>query len=444
MDSTCAPQCSATGNWESFYRWLGGSPPQQAFGVASLPPDERPSSGPAAGAGASERSEKRTDPAKPGPSPLLEHKRNTVEKGLPGSVTWVPPPGPPLLPPALPPMTSAAPVVAHHRFVEIRACGCGSRFCEDCCQHEGYKLRQRLTPVLATFERLLMVSLTLDQTLFESPEQAFRYVRKKRCLAEFVKALHRGGHIKSTRFVYVLEFQKNGWPHWHLLLETAFIPHDLAMRLWGRHRPVDAGPVQPGRPALGFVSLNAPKFATAEHAANYATKYIVKHPAGGYPDWVLDFDGKINRFQTSRGLLKPAEAENTWPAEAWVKPKPRPITKQHPFECFCEVCRGESTAAEVRAREVAKARRPRRTVREQLELCRTRGVAIVRDELVKSDGECEESRTFLCDVGPFNDAVAALGYPRERVGHVLTLLPGQLAELFKFLERPGVPRARVP
>jgi hypothetical protein len=40
------------------------------------------------------------------------------------------------------------------------------------------------------------------------------------------------------------------------------------------------------------------------HAARYATKYLLKPPEGGYPEWVWKFPGNIKKHGSSRGFWK--------------------------------------------------------------------------------------------------------------------------------------------
>src|SRR5262249_47939911 len=96
---------------------------------------------------------------------------------------------------------------------ECRAVGCKSRFCAHCCKHRGRLLRERLLPVLKTFSCIRMLTLTIDPELFESAEAAYWYCRDKRVVFWLVKRLFEAGWLKSRRFFYVVEWHKNGWPH---------------------------------------------------------------------------------------------------------------------------------------------------------------------------------------------------------------------------------------
>lgn len=166
----------------------------------------------------------------------------------------------------------------------------------------------------------MMLTLTIDPELFPDlgdgvcgSERAFRYVREKRCVARLVKALHQRGHLRSHEFFAVIEWHQDGRPHYHVLVEAEYIPHDVLTDLWGRFRPPTAPPRAADRPGFGWVKFTHRKLESMEHAANYASKYLVKHPehvhyvnekgeAVHYPRWVMQFRGEIRRFYTSRGF----------------------------------------------------------------------------------------------------------------------------------------------
>lgn len=140
------------------------------------------------------------------------------------------------------------------------------------------------------WKSVIMLTLTVDPKLFDSPWDALEAVGKKRGISELTKALHRKGQIRSREFTCTLEFHKSGWPHWHVLVDSNFVDKHVMQSIWKR----------------GNTWVSKHDFATVEHAINYATKYIVKteedREAFTMPGWVLDYKGNIRRFSTSRGL----------------------------------------------------------------------------------------------------------------------------------------------
>lgn len=150
--------------------------------------------------------------------------------------------------------------------------------------------REQLRPACKGWKDATMIMLSLDQSKFDSPLEAWNYVRKKRCIAELMRELKRRRLVHGPEWFYAMEFHvKGGWPHWHLVLHAGFIKYEIVRTIWGR----------------GHVWLSRPRgFKSVDHAINYATKYIAK-PDEVYPDWVLNYPGEIRRFSTSRGLCGP-------------------------------------------------------------------------------------------------------------------------------------------
>lgn len=193
----------------------------------------------------------------------------------------------------------------HGAYFEVSKCNCRCWFCPECCTIEGYKLRGRLIPVLETFDGLIMVSLTVDPDLFPDPKTAYLYMMDKRCISVTTQDLYRWNHLATRRYFYVVEWQKKTeQAHFHILYDSKYISWDSLLASWSKHRPKDAGAIIGNRPAFGTVMFSAPKFANPVHAARYATKYLIKTPEHGFPEWVLAMgtNRRIRRFSTSRGF----------------------------------------------------------------------------------------------------------------------------------------------
>ncbi len=192
---------------------------------------------------------------------------------------------------------------------------CKSRFCPHCAMPLGLQLRERLRRVLRTFKSVMMLTLTVDPALFpEGPQAAFDFCRERRSVALLVQGLKRRGVLLSGRWASIVEWQQNGYPHWHLIVEADYVPFAALASEWGKNWDESRwGP----RPAAGigqravFGSVRFTKTFDAEsseYAANYITKYITKPPKAGYPAWVLDYAAsggrgrRIRRFSTARGF----------------------------------------------------------------------------------------------------------------------------------------------
>ncbi len=199
---------------------------------------------------------------------------------------------------------------------------CRCWFCPDCCESMGRRLREKLEPILSTFTAIMMVSFTIDPSLFPSPRAAYFYLRERRCLSRTIQDMRRRGYLHSKRYFYVLEWQKRTeQTHLHVLLDASFVPWATLLDSWSKHRPTTAGPVVGNRPAFGTVIISPPFAGGPQHAARYVTKYLTKVPEHGFPQWVLDLgaDTRVRRYNASRGFWgepsEPAERDATYKPE---------------------------------------------------------------------------------------------------------------------------------
>ncbi|QDU58326.1 rolling circle replication-associated protein [Aeoliella mucimassa] len=190
----------------------------------------------------------------------------------------------------------------------VIGCGCKSFFCPECCTGRGWALRHKLMAAVQRWQasRPIMVTCTVDPRNFDGPEQAFDYVREKGLISRMVRELRRLYGEEVGHYFAVLELHESGWPHWHVLIDADFIPHDSVERAWNA-----AGPAREGhRFRMGMVKITKPRgFVSKDHAANYSTKYLVKFPKGGYPDWVLKRQGIFKRYTASQGLFSDPELD---------------------------------------------------------------------------------------------------------------------------------------
>ena len=311
---------------------------------------------------------------------------------------------------------------------KVVRCACRCRFCTDCAIGIGLSIREKLVPTVSKWRGMLMLSLTVNPNNFQSAEEAYRYVTSKRLISRLVRELARCGALKSRKFFSVFEVQKNGNPHWHVLLEAKFIPHGIVSSIWNRWGPSEEDTTE--NPSLGFTWISRSDFQDPRHAAEYATKYLIKAPAEGWPDWVLDYQGQIHRCSRSRGLFKHLE-------------EIKEIFYEHCKTCFCESCRTQVKPPEacecldcVDAREQISNRveaekpepKPRisRTVRERLKDCGNSTVVLRRlvTEIRPGQLKCK----FICVLDQSFDEVCK----RFGVGKAgqLFLSQDQLDEIF--------------
>lgn len=201
--------------------------------------------------------------------------------------------------------TVTKPENEHGVRYEIAKCGCRSWFCPECCSMMGYNLRARLIPLVSDFKGLMMVTFTVDPTLFADPRTAYLYTMDNRCISVTSQDLDRANFLFTRSYFYVVEWQKTTeQAHYHVLYDSKYIAWSVLLESWSKHRPSGAGPILGERPAFGTVHFDAPEFAGPVHAARYATKYLTKYPKHGFPNWVLDMgkERRIRRYGVSHGF----------------------------------------------------------------------------------------------------------------------------------------------
>lgn len=228
----------------------------------------------------------------------------------------------------------------------LSPCRCQSQWCEDCRGAHAWAWRDRLRPVVQSWDACTMITLTIDPKKWRGPEEAYLAIQKKRSVARFVEKLYRRGLIESKEFFYAIEFHKNGWIHYHLavrgvgvvdgpLVGLRLYPEsDATAALWGH----------------GIIQVSAPPESEdggydPEHAMNYLTKYIAKQDVGP-PDWVLDRLGNFRKFSTSRGLAPGKKRNKSVPSD-----EPKIIAKRTPRERR-ELCARTSRLMEVVKKEL--------------------------------------------------------------------------------------------
>lgn len=106
----------------------------------------------------------------------------------------------------------------------IYALPCNQWSCRHCAVRKTRALAYRTEA--AAPNRL--ATLTVDPKLHGSPRIAFDDTRRK--LPEWIKRMRsRFGEVEYLR---VTEVTKKGWPHYHLLIRSGYIPHPVARDEW--------------------------------------------------------------------------------------------------------------------------------------------------------------------------------------------------------------------
>ena len=150
--------------------------------------------------------------------------------------------------------------------------------------------------------------------------------------------------------------------------------------VWGKLRPKSAGPAENANYPFGICDYRKKKFLDGRHAANYAAKYLTKIPAGGFPQWVFDFHGRIPRYSVNKGF---------WRDE--VEAKPRKKSLRHRDSCQCDECVAHQIVPDPEYWETG----PRRckTIRQRVAACCGRSDLFYIKATRATDGEVINKET---------------------------------------------------
>jgi hypothetical protein len=102
----------------------------------------------------------------------------------------------------------------HTGEINVYSCLCRSPWCPKCaktCQ-TAQKIRERLQSL--EWNRVRQVILTVSRD--KPPQDIMKEIRKERAIPKTVARLG----LKGKKWLWVLEFHKGGFPHWHLFIET--------------------------------------------------------------------------------------------------------------------------------------------------------------------------------------------------------------------------------
>jgi len=102
----------------------------------------------------------------------------------------------------------------------IRKCRCDSVWCPQCFkQRKVPKLYSRLDHRL-DWKSTRHIVLTIDRNRFESGEIAYLYVNAKKKIPQLIHNLKRTHGIQVRDYVWILEWHRDGYPHWHVFVDV--------------------------------------------------------------------------------------------------------------------------------------------------------------------------------------------------------------------------------
>jgi len=114
-----------------------------------------------------------------------------------------------------------------------RKCKCGSVWCESYSCVKPWIERTSRDLVEFDWKRTREIVLTVDPGKFENGKEAYDYIRDHKLIPGFLRNIQRGKRVKAgknwiwkyrpvqiTKWMTFLEWHKNGFPHWHVFIET--------------------------------------------------------------------------------------------------------------------------------------------------------------------------------------------------------------------------------
>jgi hypothetical protein len=142
-----------------------------------------------------------------------------------------------------------------------RKCRCNKTWCRSCAVFNALKIfREQMAYFRITYTRIIV--LTIDRALFDGPEEALDYCNKY--LRQFFRDLQRKHGINIKRWVAVLEWHGDAFPHFHCFLE-------IDKR--GRHGQIGWRII---RECWGVGSITEDYFKNKSHYDSYCG-YFAKH-----------------------------------------------------------------------------------------------------------------------------------------------------------------------
>ena len=189
------------------------------------------------------------------------------------------------------------------RQLHVKPVRCTCMCCPSCSKSEMVKRREQLRPYVTKWKRAVMLTLTVDRSLYSSPVEAYEEIGRGRRFGILMRELRRRQMVDGPGWFWAMECHNDceGWPHFHAAVQSAFVCKYKLQDLWGIGNTWVSS--DNSRSPRWKVSQRV-RFESPMHAIHYVTKYIIK-PESGFPDWVLDYpaDKDLRRFRTSRGLV---------------------------------------------------------------------------------------------------------------------------------------------
>ncbi|MHC4620768.1 MAG: rolling circle replication-associated protein, partial [Planctomycetota bacterium] len=87
---------------------------------------------------------------------------------------------------------------------------------------------KRLAIIVQEASPSRLLTLTVDPSLYTTKREAFDATR--RCVSVLIRTLRK--KFGSIEYLRVTEVTRAGWPHYHLLIQSGFLPHAVVKAEW--------------------------------------------------------------------------------------------------------------------------------------------------------------------------------------------------------------------
>ncbi len=156
-----------------------------------------------------------------------------------------------------------------------------------------------------------LLTLTIDPSLYVSPRHAWEETRRQ--VPILIRKLRK--QFGEVEYLRVTEVTKKGWPHYHLLVRSGFLPHTVVRRIWNE--------------LTGARIVDLRKVNQTFRAYQYLVKYL----------------SKLHKLEWTERHV--SVSRNFVPEDKWTAPDPMEYAEQefynfHPANWVTEHCLGST------------------------------------------------------------------------------------------------------
>jgi len=182
---------------------------------------------------------------------------------------------------------------------------CGTWSCRFCAQN---KIKQIAAKVQLACPNRLM-TLTVDPSLHLSPKDAWQNTRKQ--VPVLIRRLRK--KFGEVEYLRVTEVTKRGWPHYHLLIRSGYLPHAVVKAYWQEQ--------------TGARIVDLRQVTKTFSAYTYLVKYLSK---------LHDLEWTERHVSMSRGFTPKSKYQHPNDLQT-AEPD---FHRQHPAQVILEYCQG--------------------------------------------------------------------------------------------------------